>query len=102
MNVRIQLAHKKRYLSVLRAIYAITEPFTHERNDLTFLSDDEQYVLHIRTDISYVSFGPADQIDRPPYWTENIGYGEVERLFCHFMWGKYEELRQYRWMSNEP
>ncbi len=102
MKADISLEKKGRYLSLLLGLLAITEPFTHERNEITLTSDDGLYSLRIRTDAGYVAFGPIGEIENPPFWTSNISHGDIEKLFCHFLWAQYDELRKFPWASKEP
>ncbi len=101
MKIHISLEKKERHVNLLWALFAITEPFSHERNDLTFISDDGLYAFTVRTDINYVAFGPSDQPNSPDLWTENISKGEIEILFCGFLWSKYDELQRFPWISKE-
>ncbi|THT98808.1 hypothetical protein E9531_13505 [Lampropedia puyangensis] len=101
MKIHISLEKKERHVNLLWALFAITEPFSHERNDITFISDDGLYAFTIRTDINYVAFGPSEQLDRPDLWTENIARGEIEKLFCRFLSSQYDELQSFPWISKE-
>ena len=102
MKADISLEKKARYLSLLLGVLAITEPFTHERNELTFTSDDGRYAFRIRTDVNYVAFGPVGEMESPPFWTANISNGDIQRLFCNFLWAQYDELQAFAWASKEP
>jgi len=101
MEIHISLEKKERHANLLWALFAIAEPFSLERNDFTFISDDGLHTFTIRTDINYVAFGPKNPPNRPHLWTENISKGEIEKLFFLFLWRKYDELQNFPWISKE-
>ena len=102
MKVNISFEHKERHINLLLALYAISDASVHERNQLTLVSDDGLYVFTVRTDVNYVAFASIEREDAPEYWTENISIGDINWLFCRFLWSQYEELRNYAWISKEP
>ena len=67
MKAEISLEKESRHVSLLWALFAITEPFTHEKNELTLTSDDGFYSFIVRTDISYVAFGPRGDMQNPHF-----------------------------------
>jgi len=102
MRTEIRLADGRKSLNLLYALYAITNGDAHEDNQISFYSNDGEFVLLVRTPDNYVSFGRVIEPERSTAWTDNLAVGEVIHLLGMFLAVRYEELTARIRECNEP
>jgi hypothetical protein len=101
MRAEVHLEDPQSYVRLLHGFWATHNPFSHDRDRITFVHDDDGVSLELDAGISHVSFGPAVGDSDRRAWAENLHAGDVVLLLLQFMRRDYARIEEHLRQASE-